>query len=94
MNAFGIKRLIISFLFLVSFDTKRKASSWGLRRAFLSLAVAPGSSRSVPAAYVWPDGLDAWRQIQLLKNMVVLNLINSTQFQFILGWECETHQFN
>lgn len=48
-------------------------------------AVAPGFPRSMPLAYVWPDGLDSWRQIQLLKNKPVFNLINSTQLQFILG---------
>lgn len=47
--------------------------------------VAPGFPYSMPTAYVWPDGLDSWQPIQLLKNMAVLNLINLTQLQFILG---------
>lgn len=50
-----------------------------------SLTATPGPPCSVPAAYVWPDGLDTWRQPQLLKNMAVLNLINSTQRQLLRG---------
>jgi len=61
---------------------------------FLFLAVASGFPYPRPNAYVWPDGLDSWWRIQLLKNMVVLNLINLTQRQFILGLECDTDQFN
>lgn len=61
---------------------------------FPFLAVASGFPYPRPNAYAWPDGLDSWRQIQLLKNMVVLNLINLTQRQFILGLECDTDQFN
>lgn len=79
-NSFGIKHLIISFLFLVSFDTKRKASSRGWRGAFLFLTVAPGSPRSVPTAYVWPDGLDAWRQIHLSRTWLCLT--SSTRLSF------------
>lgn len=60
----------------------------------LFLAVASGLPRPMPNTYVWTDGLDSWRQIQLLKNTVVLNLISSTQLQFILGLECDTDQFN
>ena len=60
---------------------------------FLFLAVASGFPHPRPNAYC-PDGLDSWRRIQLLKNMVVLNLINLTQRQFILGLECDTDQFN
>lgn len=52
---------------------------------FLFRAVASGFPCPMPNTYVGADGLDSWRPIQLLKNLLGLNLINLTQLQFILG---------